>query len=196
MLREAASLKRGRRLRRTGFAEAALAVGVVGSGCIALGTGALNSLRYHYHYSRVSCLSNVKEIGLAIAMYAEDYDEHFVPVATWNDAIQPYVKNRQLLHCPEVDDVEKRATYGVNRNLKGLRIGTVASPATTITLFDSVPGDNLSGTFQLVSDPPRHNGGENFGFLDGHAKWYRAAEVRALGWTPEIAIKLSPKHMK
>jgi prepilin-type N-terminal cleavage/methylation domain-containing protein len=56
----------------------------------------------------ISCLSNSKQIGLAIQMYAQDYDETIIPwfVATgktrdewrhdlvsWVDNLQPYIKN-------------------------------------------------------------------------------------------------------
>jgi len=58
---------------------------------------------------QASCLSNLKQIGLAEAMYAQDYDERFVPVAagdgtgkvvTWMTLLQPYIKNLQVIECP------------------------------------------------------------------------------------------------
>lgn len=57
-----------------------------------------------------ACISNLKQIGTAILMYAQDYDEQIVPVATgvcpgpnafgWGDLVQPYVKNYKVLECP------------------------------------------------------------------------------------------------
>lgn len=59
-----------------------------------------------------SCLSNTKQMGLAMMMYAQDNDEIFCgsysfpntwnscPQFTWADLIQPYVKNVQLFSCP------------------------------------------------------------------------------------------------
>ena len=61
-----------------------------------------------------SCLSNLKQLGLAAAMYVQDYDERFGGGSThlggdpgqcvghrwWLDMIEPYVKNRQLKNCP------------------------------------------------------------------------------------------------
>jgi prepilin-type N-terminal cleavage/methylation domain-containing protein/prepilin-type processing-associated H-X9-DG protein len=59
---------------------------------------------------RASCQSNLKQIGLAITMYAQDYDEKIVPVYTylnsntelwwWQDLTQPYIKNYQVYVCP------------------------------------------------------------------------------------------------
>src|SRR5438477_9899634 len=59
-----------------------------------------------------SCLSNVKQLGLAMIMYAQDYDETYnssynspngwrnCPWYTWFDLLQPYTKNVQLMTCP------------------------------------------------------------------------------------------------
>ena len=68
---------------------------------------------------QASCMSNLKQIGLALNQYAQDYDEShpgvwFGPVnkgpwsvqsdATtfykWMDAVYPYVKNEQVFICP------------------------------------------------------------------------------------------------
>lgn len=59
-----------------------------------------------------SCLSNSRQIALALRMYAQDYDEINVgsytypntwgqcPMLIWADMIQPYIKNTQLFACP------------------------------------------------------------------------------------------------
>ncbi len=56
-----------------------------------------------------SCLSNTKQIALAVHMYAQDYDEtyamslYFVAPNVWvsfYDAHVPYVKNADILRCP------------------------------------------------------------------------------------------------
>lgn len=59
---------------------------------------------------KTTCLNNLKQIGTAILMYAQDYDECLVPSAvgtctaadsfSWGDLIQPYAKNTGLLWCP------------------------------------------------------------------------------------------------
>jgi len=66
---------------------------------------------------RTSCLSNLKQIGIGIMMYTQDYDEKF-PVAwrtknikfpyndftsshvTWVDEIYLYINNLQVFQCP------------------------------------------------------------------------------------------------
>ena len=61
-----------------------------------------------------SCLSNQKQLGTSLLMYVQDYDET-VPIANWfpntpggqidytsewQNALQPYIKNVQILRCP------------------------------------------------------------------------------------------------
>lgn len=70
---------------------------------------------------RTSCLSNIKQLGLGLLMYVQDYDETFlttqnglggdypgwdpycgtwVGFRSWVRYIQPYIKNKQLCLCP------------------------------------------------------------------------------------------------
>jgi prepilin-type N-terminal cleavage/methylation domain-containing protein len=69
---------------------------------------------------RASCMSNLKQIGLGLLQYTQDYDEKFVgswysgtgaqrpdghsdpsyPYWHWNDSIEPYVKSDQIFDCP------------------------------------------------------------------------------------------------
>jgi prepilin-type N-terminal cleavage/methylation domain-containing protein/prepilin-type processing-associated H-X9-DG protein len=63
----------------------------------------------------ISCLSNTKQIGLALQMYVQDYDEHvcfnndgnwytlpngYSYINTWETLIQPYIKNYAIYVCP------------------------------------------------------------------------------------------------
>jgi len=63
---------------------------------------------------QAACLSNMKQIGLAVAMYVQDYDETYPPsqnnppsppapanaVISWPTMIYPYVKNEGIFVCP------------------------------------------------------------------------------------------------
>ncbi|MCC7492358.1 MAG: DUF1559 domain-containing protein [Fimbriimonadaceae bacterium] len=57
-----------------------------------------------------SCSSNLKQIGVAIMQYIQDYDERFTPAYIYtaadaellwfDDLCQPYIKNYQVVACP------------------------------------------------------------------------------------------------
>ena len=105
---------------------------------------------------QTSCLSNTKQMGLAVMMYVQDYDERFLgasvsntgggvprPVtgtpgrlygsAVWPDMIYPYVMNIQLFHCPS--EPAEWMSYGWNLNL-GYAIGY---PGRTGPKYQGVP---------------------------------------------------------
>jgi len=73
---------------------------------------------------RASCGSNLKQIGLAMMQYSQDYDEKMLATALeyyhirpdgvasttvlWPDLVQPYIKSMQVFNCPS----SKRAYTG------------------------------------------------------------------------------------
>jgi prepilin-type N-terminal cleavage/methylation domain-containing protein/prepilin-type processing-associated H-X9-DG protein len=62
----------------------------------------------------ISCLSNMRQLGLALRMYNQDYDEAFplvrfvgldgtdpnAEVITWRNVVLPYIKNTGIYQCP------------------------------------------------------------------------------------------------
>ncbi len=138
-----------------------------------------------------SCLSNLKQIGLAAMMYAQDYDERtvhaFIGQAgegydTWYECIEPYTKNEQIYTCPSGTG---RISYSANRRLLGSydsapKLATIKIPAEKIMFADADTPNRmcmLQGWWdeedcrrQLM---PRHNDGANIAFADGHAKWVK-----------------------
>ena len=79
-----------------------------------------------------SCLSNVKQLELAMMMYVQDYDEtfpycmlHTGPWPSsfywyWYDCIEPYIKNTDVWYCPS--RVVAGTSYGLNRDVARYRI--------------------------------------------------------------------------
>src|SRR4028118_2247831 len=63
---------------------------------------------------RSSCQSNLKQIGLGILQYVQDYDERYPMYridsattglrSTWFAQAQPYLKSTQLFACPSDSD--------------------------------------------------------------------------------------------
>ncbi len=121
---------------------------------------------------QTSCLSNLKQMGLAAQMYAQDYDEQFcyapsgtyggtnyygyvgswaytLDGKTWNmtlGTLFPYVKNSQIFICPS--DTIGRTTgssYEMNINCSGVAMAMLTQPASTVLFGDSIMDDGEFG---------------------------------------------------
>ncbi|MCE5238097.1 DUF1559 domain-containing protein [bacterium] len=159
-----------------------------------------------------SCLSNSKQIGLAMLQYAQDYDEilprvNIHPNATdyygWISLVQPYAKNAQMFTCPSRPDLKWNQVvttysgfgygyFGPNGGgVAGLALGAISAPASCVMLADS-PSNGyyvIDGTLDSSDNgfppEPRHNDGANFCFCDGHGKWL--AKTKYSAWSGTVA---------
>jgi hypothetical protein len=137
----------------------------------------LSSLLVHGMGSarKAMCLANVKNVALAVQMYLTDYNEVFPPAGTWCDATAPYTRNRAVYVCPEMRDVP--CGYGFNAALNSLPMRRLVEPEYTIVIFETDVGWNAAGQLERLRDPPRHRGGDNFGFADGRGQWVGRQEL-------------------
>ncbi len=126
---------------------------------------------------RASCQSNLKQIGLGVLQYKQDYDERYPsygpPVSIgWADSLQPYVKSTQLFQCPSEttspsnDPANNNFTdYFYNAGLtfyngsfsEGRADAEITHPATTI-----MNGDN--GSYNAGNIIPYYQDASNSGF--------------------------------
>ena len=98
---------------------------------------------------KTSCVSNLRQIGAATLMYAQDYDEILPPVnlgacpgptsVSWADMIFPYVRNEKVFDCPSATNRMR-----LNRNVNPPRFhrdrgGTGAGVNTDCTTGSPVP---------------------------------------------------------
>jgi len=66
-----------------------------------------------------SCLSNVKQMGLSIEMYKQDYDSKYpfargvAPTQHWYQYLDSYIKNKQIQICPSNSDWPIGYSYNV-----------------------------------------------------------------------------------
>jgi hypothetical protein len=97
---------------------------------------------------RQEALSNARQIGLALSMYAQDYDETFPPAdGHATQVLRPYLKNDEVFNAPGTDIPGFVYTY------TGGPMKTITDPSTQEVGY--LPGP----------------GGRAVIFADGHAKW-------------------------
>ncbi|MEI6502311.1 MAG: prepilin-type N-terminal cleavage/methylation domain-containing protein [Armatimonadota bacterium] len=154
-----------------------------------------------------SCLSNVKQIGVATMMYVQDYDETY-PIDWYRsqsadachgmcamtqytlDALNSYVKNSQIWVCP--DDAARKPwdpaftpSQGYHRisywcMLQNYRtLGGIDRPAEVHLFYDCVNG--------WANWTTNHGTGPdtaiNVAYADGHAKLQKMIFMAAHPWT-------------
>jgi len=115
---------------------------------------------------KANCASNLKQIGLAILAYAQDYDEMLpkyslknVPSTAndWHEVIDAYIKNTQIKKCPSLPGAA--LGYGANwRHIicypkeddaalgKDVTLAQLQRPAEDLVVCDSHTGTTGEGT--------------------------------------------------
>ena len=108
-----------------------------------------------------TCLSNMRQLGLAMMMYTQDYDNTLPPLKD-NVHVQkllfPYLKNKSLFTCPTTKtayQVNSALTSKKTRKGQGIRLATILNPAQTVIFYET---------------KPHADGQRSIGYLDGHAK--------------------------
>jgi len=113
---------------------------------------------------QASCQSNLKQIGLALQLYAGDYGGRLPPSTDGLLVLDTYMKNRQILICPA--DAHPRSV-GQRGASYGTSYFTVVGVAT-----DDPPATVIAG-----DTAPRHRGRWNAVHLDGRVDLLPAAEL-------------------
>lgn len=120
---------------------------------------------------RTSCLSNLKQIGLATIQYAQDYDERLPTRASGNLdlhlKIQPYAKSRQVFTCPSQSTHTRKATGDPEEPLPAGGANAYYSYAYSFILADSGAAVSGGGHMAFVQEPSRRLlVGETRGMVD------------------------------
>ncbi len=154
---------------------------------------------------RSSCQSNLKQIGLAVMQYTQDYDERMPPspanpsgdshaYTSTAQILDPYIKNSQLWRCPSSQS--DLVTYGYNYyylsrfSNAAVAIASIKNVAQTVVMADS--DTYWGGTVGLIYSPslgihwspspphnivPRHLETTTVLWADGHVKSMRVASL-------------------
>ncbi len=161
---------------------------------------------------QTSCLSNLKQFGLAFAMYAQDYDGKLPMIYSYQpnlhwfwEFVMPYVNNEQIAICPSVGEMEscssppyayKNGGYRCNNYVLGYgyRQDRFKNPAIAFVMLDGdehyCPELPWPSYWDLYPDTSavsrRHNDGYNVLHLDWHAKWHKFGSSTVENWHPEF----------
>ena len=153
-----------------------------------------------------SCLSNLKQLGLAMFQYTTDYDGTFPQIHTtalttgryyvsdgtnagfflsWEDRLVPYIKNDQLMVCPSASDTSGGSpphSYTYNYYFGAWEFpvtdSRVVQPASKGLLGER----GTTARYHYIytgsdNGGSIHNDGGNMLMADGHAKWYKWGTV-------------------
>ena len=105
---------------------------------------------------RSSCQSNLKQIGLGMLQYTQDYDEKYPSawlsfggtdgngkpeLPRWVDVVQPYVKSTQLFSCPS-DSTNKPFRTSNSFPITGRTAAELGSYAMNISYWDGADAYN------------------------------------------------------
>jgi prepilin-type N-terminal cleavage/methylation domain-containing protein/prepilin-type processing-associated H-X9-DG protein len=131
-----------------------------------------------------ACLSNEKQIGLGMMQYYSDYDETY-PLQqfydaskplfySWETALNPYVKNKDVYRClsnplNQTNIAGGSSDYPISYAPNGAIMpnysdgwvtseATVASPATTVMVSESRAPWAAIGAFNVIYDRPSNQG--------------------------------------
>jgi prepilin-type processing-associated H-X9-DG protein len=145
---------------------------------------------------QTSCLSNEKQLGIAIAQYIQDYDER-IPSGTWiwgggcgwAGQVYPYVKSTGAFMCPnDVQAANPTVSYAINANLSsggngnpnmdvGIQVSQMISPARTVMLCEIANNTLPSGTTD--TNPSTHT--YNLATTGDYLSWSIPSSPGALG---------------
>jgi len=161
------------RLRGQGLAIAGICV----SGCVTMLIPIMAAMvfpvfaRARESARKAVCLSNIKNVCLALQMYAGDNGGVYPDGRSWSDALAGYVPNKAAFVCPSQRQRDAPCGYALNQEISGAATASIRDPQGTIALFESDRGWNAVGGWDLLTARPRHLGGDSFGYLDGHSDW-------------------------
>jgi prepilin-type N-terminal cleavage/methylation domain-containing protein/prepilin-type processing-associated H-X9-DG protein len=140
---------------------------------------------------RISCVNNMRQLGMAQQMFADDNDGRFTPrqAPWWTERLLTYYVNTNLLHCPSDDPAHHRsyimngwndyfeatlgadfATYMAYGVPTGMPESAIKEPSETIVFAEMLPEythkhmDFLQppvGDDLRVVDQTRHGGSQS-----------------------------------
>ncbi len=143
---------------------------------------------------QAACLSNLKQLGTAWVMYAQDFDESVVPWSVdgssntdafvWDRILMPYTNNEGILHCPDGGD--SFTTYAYSANIGGASPSPPLRTLASLKNPSSTPiiGECAGGAAFTPTTPTNNIPGWSFSFVIPDATG--GQQGRAIKWTTYV----------
>ena len=133
----------------------------------------------------ISCEHNMRQLGLAVVIYAGTNNDQLPPSAGWSDAISNNVGSPKVFQCPA--DKDHRCSYAFNQALGGKKLSEV-NPK-TVLFFESDTGWNgAGGVASVVSRGHSQNNTRadviNIVHVDGSVETVPLSQLTGLRWDP------------
>jgi prepilin-type processing-associated H-X9-DG protein len=129
----------------------------------------------------INCMSNEKQLALAIQIYAQGHSNHFPAATNWCDAIKSTV-TPNVFKCPAANPASQ-CDYAFNAALGGMEESQVDPH--TVMLFESDAGWDASGGPELMAAGRHQRGNLSIvAFADGSVQEVRESGLNNLRWNP------------
>lgn len=128
----------------------------------------------------IKCTQNLRQLGLAARLYAQNSDDRFPNETNWCDALQAHVGKQDVFYCPA--EKSQLCGFGYNAALSGRAVDEVNS--LTVMFFEIPGGWNVSGGPEQMLHSPRHGRVINVGFADGSVQQVSESALETLRWDP------------
>jgi prepilin-type N-terminal cleavage/methylation domain-containing protein len=166
---------------------------------------------------KITCVSNLKQLGTAVLMYTQDYDEYLPnnfagkkDTMLWNDLsgsgiVDPYLKNKRVWFCPsDTPPTYKNQTYDYSYCLfnntadvdKHVYPSTMEShslaeaqfPAQKVVFWEvTAYHGNRQYVANVLTAPGLQGDISNMTMLDGHTKTFHRGQLN-----PDVVNRFNP----
>ncbi len=145
---------------------------------------------------QTACTNNIRQIGVAMAIYAQDHETKLPDATSWTGALDLTAK---IFDCPST---ASKGTAGkpdyffvAGSFLSGAALNDISSSSEAVMIAESVGGkayveDNGVGDLAKVlaqCDTSRHNKGTIFGYVDGHVAWVPKSKITTATFVYSVA---------
>ena len=135
---------------------------------------------------RSSCQSNLKQVGLGVLQYAQDYDERLTfsnydnTNLRWMDVLQPYIKSEQIFNCPS-------HSFGSgSADIKEYRQPSATLAVGTRNAARNYGSYGWSNAYFNVNSIPKGPSGQNLAALESVATTFLVSDVIDVGNNADI----------